>query len=455
MNDDDGIGSPAHRTSPRLVSAKPQTPTGASSGDDVAITGYLIGAGIIVGLVLAFLGVYLLLQKQSSLIPSFIICVGFGILLVSFGARARGSWAGWTASGAGAMAIGLFLLLMHYTPNPNPNEIKHGQIRGDLSKIADLRIVDEEPFYEFRDRTIQAIRFIVVDKELRNPNLQIQVDTNEKGEGREFFEMIGDGKWISDRYLSDRNENSGDGRIIKWTLDYDKKVVTDGEKVILSVPTSVKPDTVDFSKKNVQGALSGFNLISPALADGLNQTPSNDISKLVEDLKSDEPSVRRNSRDGLVAIGVVAIPDIMREAEQDLTNYRVKSGAVYILAEILRKDVSSGESISQKLQPDDFSYLTNAASDKDPTIRLQATQFLYNLHDPRAVPESLKSATQSQTADGVYNNAIIAKGSAQKFSDDDKGKLVKEFSTLNEVNENIRNDTNYKNNIENLLKPQT
>jgi hypothetical protein len=75
----------------------------------------LVFAGIVVGLFLALGGVSLSFLGSNVLLSSLMTCVGFGIVLVTFGSKAGGTWAGWSATGAGAMAIVLFLLLEHYT----------------------------------------------------------------------------------------------------------------------------------------------------------------------------------------------------------------------------------------------------------------------------------------------------------------------------------------------------
>ena len=129
---------------------------------------HLVLAGIVVGLLLIFSGAGLLLVSGTpALLSSLMTCVGFGIVLAAFGSQAGGSWAGWTATGAGAMAIILFLVLEHFTPPSPTNIFKRGQIRGALSKIADLRIVDESPMYEFRDPTTLSIHFIMLDHQLK------------------------------------------------------------------------------------------------------------------------------------------------------------------------------------------------------------------------------------------------------------------------------------------------
>jgi hypothetical protein len=98
-------------------------------------------AGVVVGCLLIFVGIGLFSFGRAPLLASLMTCVGFGLVLASFGSTAQGSWAGWSVTGSGAMAIVLFLVLQHYQPTPLL-VFKKGQLRGDLSKIADIRIID-------------------------------------------------------------------------------------------------------------------------------------------------------------------------------------------------------------------------------------------------------------------------------------------------------------------------
>jgi hypothetical protein len=62
----------------------------------------LVYWGVFVGLFLILLGIGLLYVGRGSLLSSLMTCVGFGIMLASFGSKASGKWAGWTVTGAGA-----------------------------------------------------------------------------------------------------------------------------------------------------------------------------------------------------------------------------------------------------------------------------------------------------------------------------------------------------------------
>jgi hypothetical protein len=190
---------------------------------EAGVPQHLAYAGIAVGLLMIFAGMGLLWFNRPSLQASLMTCVGLGLVLVCFGTRAGGTWSGWSATGAGAMVVLLFGLLEHYTPLSFLDSIKRGQIRGDFSKVADIRIIDENPLYEYRDITTGSEKFIFLDKTLHGKRTSVQVDTIEKGNGKEFFELIGNADKISANYLS---EGSAPGSLIQWNFDYEHRKIT-------------------------------------------------------------------------------------------------------------------------------------------------------------------------------------------------------------------------------------
>jgi hypothetical protein len=378
----------------------------------------LVYWGVFVGLFLILLGIGLLYVGRGSLLSSLMTCVGFGIMLASFGSKASGKWAGWTVTGAGATAIALFLVLQYYTPALSSNVYKKGQLRGDLSKIADLRIIDELPMYQYRDRTTSSFRFVLLERKLRSPRLSVQVDTNEKGAGREFFELIGNGQAIQRRYLS---EDIDRDRVIQWTFDFDKRVIKDGDDIIFS-----EPDSLQHLPRS-PGDLSSLRFkiqIGNAFAQQLQiESQSTAITDLIAKLKSDDTSVRRSARDDLATRGPQDAGAMISALRTSPSDYRVRLGVVYALSEMLRRSPDERTAISSALKDVDFSILVDAASDDDKTIRLQAAQFLYLLRDPRAVPASVEAGRSVREEGKATNQLIIIRQSGQSLPESVKQKI--------------------------------
>jgi hypothetical protein len=373
----------------------------------------LIYFSIVIGLLMVIAGIGLIIAGKPSVSSTLMTCVGFGLLLVAFGSRASGSWGSWSATGAGAMAVLLFLLLQHYSPPQSPMEFsKKGQIRGNFSKVADIRIVDEGPLYEYRDATTGSERFIFLNTALHSKRLSVQVDTTEKGGGKEFFELIGSSKRIADKYFSD---TGADASIIQGQFDYEHRTIKDGADLIFAEPDQLDENLLPKATHAAQLALP--SLVGSAVAQSApapnvettqeTQQGSLNVGAYLADLESDDPMARRNARDGLVAIGVPSVEPMMTALRNEGSNYRLRGGVMYVLSTTITNNPNKKADISTKLKPEDFPILVSAASDDDKTVRLQASEFLYSLGDPRSIPYSVDAAKSTNDNNKASNQITI------------------------------------------------
>jgi hypothetical protein len=391
--------------------------TGANLRDDSGMRRDLAGWAIAVGLAISIGGAVMLIFFGSQ-IPhpaALTLCVGFGIVLAAFGSRAAGSWGGFAVVGAGALAVLLFLLLEYFIPKDPIAFAKRGTMVGDFSKVAELRIVDEDPLYSRHDRTTRSIRFIVLDRKFKTPQISIQVDTTEKGEGREFFQMVGDSNRLSQKYLE------SDKSVIAWAFDYHRRVVKDGNDVIFGVPEELNEGLVGDGRKATT-SLRSFELFGRAIA-------AEQPMDLIENLSVDDPAIRRNARDGLTTLGPSAVPAMMAALRGAPDNYRLKAGIILSLSEMLRSNDRLREQISKALTASDISTLVStAASDKDPTVRLQTTDFLYRLRDARSVNPALGGVKNASDEKAAYNSTLILKSIAPTLSEAEKKRVGTELS---------------------------
>ena len=301
----------------------------------------LIYIGIIVGLILIAAGISLLVTGRPSLLSSLMTCVGFGIVLVAFGSTAGGSWGGWSATIGRdgcpvVLDIAVFLCgcnwigrdgcpvvldIAVFFSRVDARSCKKGQIRGDFSKVADFRIIDEAPLDEYR--ATESLRFIFLDKSLHSERLSVQIDTTEKGPGRETFEMIGSAKVISERYLSNTGPKSN---LAQWVFDYNQRTIKDGPTILFAEAdkldenmfpkqgqTSIKSWPSLTEHANAQTSPSVLtNALSPSdLQSQSNSNVSSDIGAAsIQNLKSDDPHCR-NARDALVGNGASSTRAIM------------------------------------------------------------------------------------------------------------------------------------------------
>jgi hypothetical protein len=401
---------------------------GAPPAPEAGIADRYVMYGIVVGLILVFLGIGLLAMGRGSLLSALMTCVGFGIVLASFGSKAGGSYAGWSVTGAGAMAIALFLVLQQF--QPAAPLYKTGKLRADLSKIADIRIIfDVAPIYLYRDKNILSYRFILLDHKLRSERLSIQVDTTEKGEGLESFEMIADAKTVQSRYLAE------DDKQIQWEFDYNQRVVKDGKDVIFSVPDSLQPAAAP-QRSSLLDWLPSLE-ISSAFAQGAAAGSDPAVVDYITKLKSDDASVRRNAREDLAAMGAPAVGTMMSALRSDGSDYRVRLGVVYALSQALKHNPDQRSAISSALKSEDFPALVAAASDDDKTIRQQGADFLYTLQDPRALPSSIEAAKSTTDSNKVTNQVLIIGQSGKSLTAAQKESVLNSLRAGPVTNNNL------------------
>jgi HEAT repeat protein len=167
-----------------------------------------------------------------------------------------------------------------------------------------------------------------------------------------------------------------------------------------------------------------------ATGSALAQERSPGADALVAALGADDAAVRRNAREGLVGLGVAAVPAMIGALHSNPSDYRVKSGVISGLADMLRKDEGNRGHISQALTQNDLAVLQTATSDADPTVRLQATEFLYRLKDPRSADAALTAIRQAGSSDAgsaLNNSALVLKGVYPNLRADEQTRVLKEI----------------------------
>jgi len=371
--------------------------------------------GVGIGIFLVLLGTTILFLGKNPVASSLTICVGFGLVLAAFGARVAGNWAGWSATGAGAMAVLLFIILQEFSPKSDVELLK-GEIGGDFSHVAEIRIIDEEPMYIYRDVQVRRIKFIGIGKdELKSKRIRMQVDTTEKEPGKEFFELTGDTGKIKSAF-----EKS---KLVQWKFDYNARRVTDGTEVILAEQDAISP-TAFGVRNDATDSWWGLNAFAQEAAKVFD---INAVNAAIADLRNDDTFIRRNARDSLASAGADAVPPLLAALHQSEDDYRIRLGVIYALAEMLRADPKQGAAISQKLKDDDFPLLVRAAADQDKTIRYQAAEFLYDLQDIRAVQPSFDAAKEATDEGGASNQILILRQSGADLPPEKKSVIAKEL----------------------------
>jgi hypothetical protein len=284
--------------------------------------------------------------------------------------------------------------------------------------------------------------------------MRVQVDTTEKGPGKESFELIGDADKIAANYLG---ESSAPRSLVQWDFDYEHRKITDGGTVVFAVPAKFDGDEspkvqsrYDFPQLIATANAQSEDSNATSSAPKKNDVPttnvkvdSSTIATFVDELRSDDPTVRRNGRDFLVATGSEAIPPLMSALRASTSDYRLRGGAAYVLSTTLIRNPEEKKEISSKLFDNDFPVLVSLASDEDKTIRYQATEFLYDLGDPRSIPYSVGAARVTSDPNRAVNQILILGKSSQDLSISDRNNIVHDLTHGPGMNNSIVGNEGY------------
>jgi hypothetical protein len=394
---------------------------------------HLTGAAIAVGLLLIAGGVGAGFAQQKSLLTTLIACAGVAVVLSAFGAQAQGAWRGWTMGGSVAIAFAMFLLLQAYdTP---PMVYKTGSISGDIDKLSDLVILDDDPFYQYRDRNGHEYKFILTRNGFRKSHIRIRVTTLDSSEGRSEFTMVASADRIAKAHLGPL---FGDNKNIDWEFDRGRRVVLENGEVVFKEVRSLQ---------DLALALQRSETIAVSFLESLFVTRANAQTApiavdpwIIDLLKDNDASIRRSMRDILAALGPAAVPSMMQRLKQDVTDNRSRLGITYALAEMLRRVPTSErrQAISANLADEDFPILAMATQDRDDTVRLQAAEFLYLLQDPRSIPLSIDAAVATMDATKAADQVLIIRESGKALSSGAKVKVIDSLNTTGGVNSLVK-----------------
>ncbi|MGK6315370.1 hypothetical protein [Neorhizobium sp. DT-125] len=236
-NDDPGQDAGGNGNAADPQNPAPNGPGGGGGGGNGqgpgggGIPPHLTSIAIAVGLLMIVGGVSAGFLDQKSLLTTLIACAGVAVVLSAFGAQAQGAWRGWTMGGSVAIAFAMFLLLQAYdTP---PMLYKTGSISGDIDKLSDLVILDDDPMYQYRDHNAKEIKFILTNNGFRKSNIRIRVTTLDSGQPRSEFTMVASADRIAKAHLGPL---FGNNKNIDWDFDLGRRVVTEnGEAVFKEV----------------------------------------------------------------------------------------------------------------------------------------------------------------------------------------------------------------------------
>lgn len=134
--------------------------------------------------------------------------------------------------------------------------------------------------------------------------------------------------------------------------------------------------------------------------------------ELAANLLSDNKATRRAARTSLADLGVPLVRPALDVISQSGTPYRLTLGLVVALTEMMRANKKPRRLISGELSDDDLRVLVPLAANPDRTIRIYASEFLYDLGDPRSFSLAVEAFQGTNESNARYNLALVMKGAA-------------------------------------------
>ncbi|MBV9221149.1 MAG: hypothetical protein JOY94_17145 [Methylobacteriaceae bacterium] len=379
-----------------------------SQANTVFFTALVLGV-VLICLPTVFRSSFALDGTQSNLV----LCIGAALVLCAFGGQATVQIGRIIMIGAAAVALGLWIFLENYAGD----QYLEGTIRSlNLKKYKSVGLMAKNPLigaeiYNNEHPERSRFNFVVFRKDIDQDTLEVSVEVSDSKKEVVRSVDVAEISWAF-----------GTRRRLEWELR-DKDV--GGEKVpeIFDVSTNrfISKDILEAARDTHSTSRIGSILIGTALAQA---TDTIDVNAMLEQLKSDDAVLRRAARDALSKSPIDAIAATMDAFREQYSDYRIRLGVCVALTQRLRADKGQAAAVSEKLTLDDLNRLIDAAGDPDRTIRIYATEFLFDLGDTRAAKLAIGRAATTTDENARYDWLFAAQEGWRKLPNSEKKSLA-------------------------------
>lgn len=361
--------------------------------------------GLATGFALVLLGgLSLGLSLTNLFLEMLVVCAGLGVILGAFGSTAslKIPVQGATLAGVAAIAMALFMVLLAQLDD----RYVRVKLGGDIENAAVEFVGDQNYLGAYRE-THRTHDFIIFGKEIRRQRLNVFITLADKTEFH--FECINSN--VLRPHLAT-------GATVEWLFQIPAGEA--GRPRIVDVDSG-SPIAEDVGDCRIRGSadfasvdagspvISAPDVFTTAQAQTRNSADEKKIRRLIGQLESDTSHVRRRARSSLASIGLPIVAPVLRRLSVRTISYRQRLGLIVALAEMMRDNKRARGDIIAMVDQNDLRRLIDAAADRDRTLRIHASEFLFDLGDPRAIPLAF-DRMQTASPDGRYNLLLIVKG---------------------------------------------
>jgi hypothetical protein len=404
----------------------PPLPAGPAAGSPTIINAPVpdaltMGRIVAIGVGLLFVTAALYASEWGRYpvpMTNLLIAAGVGSVVTSFGGQA--TLTGKTYIFAGVTAV-MFAILWFLNPAPSPAA---AFLRGKISDISfrkfDARLAAPDYVYSFLHSDFNQLRFVIFADEISGASATLYLlprDQTETPPIRIPTKCFGP-------YLGKQTR-------IDWEFDGENLRIRDrqhGNKVIGGTITDTDVEDCDDIRVADAGGLPSLpDIVTRAYAQYVKEprAPLDQaaIGRALNDLSSDSSDIRQAARESLARGKPEDVPAFLDNLAED-DSYRVRLGVIVALTEMLRQDKSLSTSLADKITPEQAQILVDLAGNQDRTLRLYATEFLYDLGDPRTARLALQNAAETDDARARYNWIFAARDGWSRMNAEEKAAVA-------------------------------
>jgi hypothetical protein len=361
--------------------------------------------GIVVGMICVLFGLYVTVYHSRIYnVGIFSFCVGFGIILGVFGARAAGTWRSWSVAGCGALAIIAFLLLT-YKPTPLDSRYVRGEIT-QAKGVSNVTGTASHAFLVGKGNGEDDFRFVVFPEDMESKEFFFTFDmVQESNDFKTFF--IG---CIASQLIDDAMEQHTS---LSLSLEFGKDQQGNPEYYLLDARQNSRWG--QFNKRRCPAGdapppaaaaldpLSMFSNVARA-----QSVDDEKLAYLISELESENGDSRdfarellSNQREPAAYQAMTSTWDVAR------SSYRADLGRLVVWASAISQDPRMAVYVADALNPGQIAYVTQLMGQGDATMRQYATEVFSRLlattsrSDGPAV-DKLNTITEAAT--GVFIN---------------------------------------------------
>lgn len=359
--------------------------------------GPIFWAGIVVGLLLTVGG---FASLNGSLVGNtngqLILCSGLGIVFGAFGSTGTAKYKGVVITGVAAIAI-VLLVLVDYLIEDSYVEL---EITGDVDG-AQIEVVGDENYLGApRERRHD---FIIIGRQIRKSVMTVSISPpieEEEVDGEFLFECV----------RKEEIENHfGSGKIIQWRFDKKKGQLVDNNTHRKIADVGGCPELADSTQRDTPWSQRLAEAVSSTFLSRAFAQEQKDTKILLQDLEAGSAYARRQAREMLAKQGLSAVRPMLDRLVAGRPNYRIRVGIIVAMTEMLRQNKGDRAKVSDLMTQDDLNAFVDASGDKDRTIRVYASEFLYDLGDVRVIDPIFDRFTATDDT-GKYNLLVALQG---------------------------------------------